>query len=82
MLESDFRLFSWIRSQNAVGNLELKGQWGFSALQQLIATDRLFLQRSRVAIKAQAGQSLNFNWQQQNEFRKGSSSGWMQLRLG
>ncbi len=67
LLESDFRLFSWIRSQNAVGNLELKGQWGFSALQQLIATDRLFLQRSRVAIKAQTGQSLNFNWQQQNE---------------
>ena len=29
LLESDFRLYSWIRSQNAVGNIELKGQWGF-----------------------------------------------------
>lgn len=60
--ESDFRLFSWIRSQNAVGNIELKGQWGFNALQQLLATERLFLQRSRVPIKAQSGQSLNFTW--------------------
>ncbi len=67
LLESDFRLFSWIRSQNAVGNLELKGQWGFNALQQLLATERLFLQRSRVAIKAQAGQSLHFSWQQVND---------------
>lgn len=64
LLESDFRLFSWIRSQNAVGNIELKGQWGFNALQQLIATERLFLQRSRVSIKAQTGQALSFSWQQ------------------
>ncbi|MDO6546343.1 DEAD/DEAH box helicase [Pseudoalteromonas carrageenovora] len=67
LLESDFRLFSWIRSQNAVGNIELKGQWGFSALQQLIATERLFFQRSRVPIKAQTGQALSFNWEQNKD---------------
>ena len=67
LLESDFRLYSWIRSQNAVGSLELKGQWGFNALQQLIATERLFLQRSRVAIKPQSGQALSFNWKQEKD---------------
>ncbi|MDN3405717.1 DEAD/DEAH box helicase [Pseudoalteromonas sp. APC 3218] len=67
LLESDFRLYSWIRSQNAVGNIELKGQWGFNALQQLLATDRLFLQRSRVPIKAQPGLPLNFVWEKQKE---------------
>lgn len=66
LLESDFRLYSWIRSQNAVGNIELKGQWGFNALQQLIATERLFFQRSRVPIKPQTGQALTFSWQQNN----------------
>jgi len=70
LLESDFRLYSWIRSQNAVGSLELKGQWGFSALQQLIATERLFLHRSRTAIKPQSGQALSFNWQQEKELTK------------
>ncbi|MBB1387445.1 DEAD/DEAH box helicase [Pseudoalteromonas sp. SG45-5] len=67
LLESDFRLYSWIRSQNAVGSIELKGQWGFNALQQLIATERLFLQRSRVAIKPQSGQALSFKWQQEKD---------------
>ncbi|MEM5546308.1 DEAD/DEAH box helicase [Pseudoalteromonas fuliginea] len=67
LLESDFRLYSWIRSQNAVGNIELKGLWGFNALQQLIATERLFLQRSRVAIKPQSAQALNFNWKQEKD---------------
>ena len=67
LLESDFRLFSWIRSQNAVGSIELKGQWGFSALQQLIATERLFFQRSRVPIKAQSGQALSFSWEQDKD---------------
>jgi superfamily II DNA or RNA helicase len=67
LLESDFRLYSWIRSQNAVGNIELKGQWGFNALQQLIATDRLFLERSRVSVKAQTGKALSFNWEQEKD---------------
>ncbi|MBQ4833332.1 DEAD/DEAH box helicase [Pseudoalteromonas sp. MMG010] len=62
VLESDFRLFSWIRSQNAIGNLELKGTWGFSALQQLIATERLFWQQTRTSLTAQEGQALLFNW--------------------
>ncbi|WP_405630249.1 SNF2-related protein [Pseudoalteromonas sp. Ld20] len=62
LLESDFRLFSWIRSQNALGHLELKGQWGFTALQQLIATQRLFFGRSRSSIKADSAKELSFSW--------------------
>ncbi|QLJ10348.1 DEAD/DEAH box helicase [Pseudoalteromonas sp. JSTW] len=67
LLETDFRLYSWIRSQNALGKLELKGSWGFSALQQLIATQRLFLGRSRQAIKADTMQALEFSWQQNSD---------------
>ncbi|MCO7205595.1 DEAD/DEAH box helicase [Pseudoalteromonas sp. B5MOD-1] len=67
LLESDFRLYSWIRSQNALGKLELKGQWGFAALQQLIATQRLFLGRSRQAIKADSMQALEFDWKQNKD---------------
>lgn len=67
LLDSDFRLFSWIRSQNAVGNIELKGQWGFNALQQLMATERLFLQRSRTAITPDSSQGLTFNWHREKE---------------
>ncbi|WP_351060204.1 hypothetical protein, partial [Psychrobacter sp. TB20-MNA-CIBAN-0197] len=48
-------------------SIELKGQWGFSALQQLIATERLFFQRSRVPIKAQSGQALSFSWEQDKD---------------
>ncbi|WP_075593358.1 DEAD/DEAH box helicase [Pseudoalteromonas sp. PAB 2.2] len=67
LLETDFRLYSWIRSQNALGKLELKGSWGFAALQQLIATQRLFLGRSRQAIKADTMQALEFSWQQNSD---------------
>ncbi len=67
LLESDFRLYSWIRSQNALGKLELKGQWGFAALQQLIATQRLFLGRSRQPIKADSMQALEFGWTQHKD---------------
>ncbi|MFY8325116.1 SNF2-related protein [Pseudoalteromonas sp. ZZD1] len=74
LLESDFRLFSWIRSQNALGNLELKGQWGFAALQQLIATQRLFFGRARKPIKPDSAVDLSFNWSDSSEL--------MQLEVG
>lgn len=67
LLETDFRLYTWIRSQNAIGSLTLEGQWGFHALQQLIATQRLFFQRSREPIKAHNAQALTFNWQHSKE---------------
>lgn len=67
LLESDFRLYSWIRSQNALGSLELKGQWGFAALQQLIATQRLFFGRTRISIKPDAAVDLNFAWSESSE---------------
>lgn len=67
LLETDFRLFSWIRSQNALGNLQLKGQWGFAVLQQLIATGRLFYGRSRKAISPDSAVDLNFSWNQSND---------------
>lgn len=63
LLETDFRLYTWIRSQNTIGSLTLQGQWGFDALQQLIATQRLFFQRSREPIKAHNTQALTFSWQ-------------------
>lgn len=65
--ESDFRLYTWIRSQNSVGSLTLRDQWGFHALQQLISTQRLFFQNSREPVKAYNAQTLTFTWQQNKE---------------
>ncbi|MCQ8878286.1 DEAD/DEAH box helicase [Pseudoalteromonas shioyasakiensis] len=70
LLESDFRLYSWIRSQNALGSLELKGQWGFAALQQLIATQRLFFGRSRKSIKPASAVDLNFVWSDSDNLKQ------------
>lgn len=74
LLESDFRLYSWIRSQNALGNLELKGQWGFAALQQLVSTQRLFYGRSRKPINPDSALDLNFTWSE--------SADLLQLNVG
>ena len=40
LLESDFRLFSWVRSQNSPGHYELSGKWGFEAVNQLLLSFR------------------------------------------
>ena len=85
LLESDFRLYSWIRSQNALGNLELKGQWGFNALQQLLSSQRLFFGRSRQAIKADSAEDLSFSWSHKNDLmqlnvRISNRESWLLLK--
>ena len=62
LLESDFRLFSWIRSQNSPGYYELSGKWGFEAAQQLIKTKRLFFQSNRTPITIAHQADLQLNW--------------------
>lgn len=61
--ESDFRLLSWIRSQNTFGKLALEGQWGAIALLKLIATGRCFWQESRQPLQLESSQPLTFSWQ-------------------
>ena len=61
--EADFRLLSWIRSQNTFGKLALEGQWGAIALLKLIATERCFWQDSRQPLKLESSQPLTFSWQ-------------------
>ena len=67
LLESDFRLFSWVRSQNSPGHYELSGKWGFEAVQQLIQTKRLFFQNNRAPLKLGHQANLTLNWHQKNE---------------
>ncbi|WP_440056372.1 DEAD/DEAH box helicase (plasmid) [Pseudoalteromonas sp. T1lg65] len=64
LLESDFRLLSWIRSQNAPGHFELTGAWGFNALTQLVHTHRCFFQNDRTPLTFGHKQSLDFYWRQ------------------
>ena len=65
LLESDFRLFSWIRSQNTPGHFELFGSWGFNALTQLIHSHRCYYQNDRQPLLFGHKQSLDFYWHQQ-----------------
>ena len=67
LLESDFRLFSWVRSQNSPGHYELSGKWGFEAVNQLLQTKRLFFQNSRTSLKLGHQANLALNWQQKND---------------
>ncbi|OCQ21518.1 DNA helicase [Pseudoalteromonas luteoviolacea] len=63
ILESDYKLFSWVRSQNTPGHFELSGSWGFAALQQLVATKRCFYGNSRKPLQFGHMQHLDFTWQ-------------------
>ncbi|KNC68762.1 DEAD/DEAH box helicase [Pseudoalteromonas ardens] len=67
ILESDFRLFSWIRSQNTPGHFELSGSWGFSALQQLVQSKRCFYQSSRKPLAFGHKQHLEFGWEKERD---------------
>ncbi|MCF6441220.1 DEAD/DEAH box helicase [Pseudoalteromonas luteoviolacea] len=67
ILESDYRLFSWVRSQNTPGHFELSGKWGFAALQQLTATKRCFFGNSRKPLQFGHMQHLDFSWQNEND---------------
>ncbi|ALO43866.1 DEAD/DEAH box helicase [Pseudoalteromonas phenolica] len=67
LLESDFRLFSWVRSQNSPGHYELAGKWGFEAINQLLQTKRLFLQNSRTPLQLGHQANLALGWLQKKE---------------
>ncbi|MBQ4860383.1 DEAD/DEAH box helicase [Pseudoalteromonas sp. MMG013] len=62
LLESDFRLFNWIRSQNPPGHFELFGRWGFTAIEQLVKTKRFYLQTQRQPLTLGHQQRLQFVW--------------------
>ncbi|MCF2857817.1 DEAD/DEAH box helicase [Pseudoalteromonas sp. SMS1] len=67
ILESDYRLFSWVRSQNTPGHFELSGSWGFAALQQLVATKRCFYGNSRKPLQFGHMQHLDFSWKAEKD---------------
>ncbi|MEK0160453.1 DEAD/DEAH box helicase [Pseudoalteromonas piscicida] len=70
LLENDFRLFSWIRSQNTPGHFELFGAWGFNALTQLVHTHRCFYRNQRQPLELGHKQTLDFYWHQEgNEYQ-------------
>jgi SNF2 family DNA or RNA helicase len=63
VLETDFRLFNWVRSQNTPGHFEIFGDWGFSAIKQLIQTKRFYYQNKRQPLKIGHQKRLRFEWQ-------------------
>ncbi|WP_091980794.1 DEAD/DEAH box helicase [Pseudoalteromonas denitrificans] len=68
--ESDFRLLSWIRSQNSFGQLVLENRWGVMALVQMVATGRCFWQDSRQAIRLSAQRPLDVSWTENDSFHE------------
>ncbi|WP_105258666.1 DEAD/DEAH box helicase [Pseudoalteromonas sp. T1lg88] len=60
--EGDFRLFSWIRSQNLPGQALLYGHWGARALVQLLARARLFFEKQRQPLLLGKPQQLQYQW--------------------
>ncbi|CCQ10564.1 putative protein with helicase domain [Pseudoalteromonas luteoviolacea B = ATCC 29581] len=66
LLESDFRLLTWVRSQNLPGNLIISGEWGVHALTQMARTKRLFFSASRTPLVIGQARKLVFNWLEQN----------------
>ncbi|MFC3032571.1 SNF2-related protein [Pseudoalteromonas fenneropenaei] len=76
LLESDFRILSWVRSQNLPGNLILSGEWGVQALTLMAKTKRLFHSSSRQPLQLGQARSAELLWQEQK-------SQWqLQLSLG
>ncbi len=67
LLESDFRLFSWIRSQSPLGQLCLSHQWGRDALAQMIKTGRVFIDEDRTPITLSHGRKLSSYWEQRGD---------------
>ncbi|WP_105188880.1 DEAD/DEAH box helicase [Pseudoalteromonas sp. T1lg48] len=61
--EDDFRLFSWIRSQNLPGQALLYGHWGARALLQLLTRTRLFFEKQRQPLTLGKPQQLHYQWQ-------------------
>ncbi|TLX51773.1 helicase [Pseudoalteromonas ruthenica] len=61
--EQDFRLFSWIRSQNQPGKLTLHSQWGERALLQLLSNAQLFFEKERQPLQLGKPIALSYQWQ-------------------
>ncbi len=61
--EEDFRLLSWIRSQNTFGQLHLDGRWGSFALIKMIDTGRCFWETSRDPLTLADKRTISLKWQ-------------------
>ena len=68
--EKDFRLFSWIRSQNTLGKLTLHGEWGALALAKLVETKRCFWADERVPLSLIHKETLDLSWHQSEQVAK------------
>lgn len=62
--EKDFRLFSWIRSQNTLGKLTLHGEWGALALAKLVETKRCYWGDERTPLSLIHKEPLAIDWQE------------------
>ncbi|WP_105169504.1 DEAD/DEAH box helicase [Pseudoalteromonas sp. T1lg23B] len=83
--DDDFRLFTWIRSQNSPGHFELSGAWGYAALQQLLHTNRLYFQNNRTPLSSAHQQTLKFVWQQDSQYAQlkahlSNTENWLLLK--
>lgn len=67
LLESDFRLLSWVRSQNTPGNMSIFGEWGVHALAQIARTKRLFYGDSRQPLSFNQAKTLKIDWLESHE---------------
>ncbi|MEO2267641.1 DEAD/DEAH box helicase [Pseudoalteromonas sp. YIC-656] len=65
--EDDFRLFSWVKSQNMPGQTSLSGLWGSRALHQLLSRGRLFAGKNREPLLAGKPLRLEYSWCYEND---------------
>ncbi|WP_462160041.1 DEAD/DEAH box helicase [Pseudoalteromonas sp. GB56] len=65
--EDDFRLFSWVRSQNMPGQTALFSHWGSRALHQLLGRGRFFAGKSREPLVAGRPLKLEYHWCYEND---------------
>lgn len=65
--EKDFRLLSWIRSQNSIGKLSLHDEWGALALAKMVATKRCYWGANRTSLALIHKESLGLHWHKEGE---------------
>ncbi len=65
--EKDFRLFSWIRSQNSLSKLMLTNEWGALALAKLVETKRCYWGSERQALSLVHKEKLDLHWQKEEK---------------
>ena len=65
--EKDFRLYSWIRSQNTLGKLTLHGEWGALALAKLVETKRCYWADERTPLSLIHKERLDIDWHKRKQ---------------